>query len=127
MSRVAVTGLYTSRLMATPRSVISSEYQINCAMFEGQWDNLYRGDRREMNKSPQYLAPLADYGVTDSFEFWKWYGDPNNGTGRIYYEGWTGHVLGLASPSYVKAACEFFTGRWAPPRRRWLRRRSPAE
>ncbi len=95
--------------------LISSEYQINCAMFEGQWDNLYRGDRREMNKSPQYLAPLADYGVTDSFEFWKWYGDPNNGTGRIYYEGWTGHVLGLASPSYVKAACEFFTTTFGLP------------
>ena len=68
-----------------------------------------------MNKSPQYLAPLADYGVTDSFEFWKWYGDPNNGTGRIYYEGWTGHVLGLASPSYVKAACEFFTTTFGLP------------
>lgn len=95
--------------------LISTEYQINCALFEGQWDNLYRGDRRQMSSNPAYTAPLADYGVTDSFEFWKWYGDPHNGTGRIYYEGWTGHVLGLASPSYVKAACDFFTTTFGLP------------
>lgn len=89
--------------------LLGSEHHINSALFEGQWDNLYRGDRRQMSSNPQYVGPLAPYGVTDSFEFWKWYGDPQNGTGRIYYEGWTGHVLGLASPSYVKAACEFFT------------------
>ncbi len=89
--------------------LLSSEYQINSALFEGEWDNLYRGDRREMSSNPTYTAPLADYGVTDSFEFWKWYGDPAAGTGRIYYEGWTGHTLGLASPSFVKAACDFFT------------------
>lgn len=85
--------------------LLSSDYQINSALFEGQWDNLYRGDRREMNKNPQYTAPLG----VDEFEFWKWYGDPEQGTGRIYYEGWTGHVIGLASPSFVRAACEFFT------------------
>ncbi len=89
--------------------LIDPEYGINCALFEGEWDNLYRGDRREMNSNPTYLAPLASYGVTDSFEFWKWYGDPAAGTGRIYYEGWTGHTIGLASPSYVNAACDFFT------------------
>lgn len=89
--------------------LISSEYHINSSLFEGEWDNLYRGDRRLMNTNPVYTEPLADYGVTDSFEFWKWYGDPANGTGRIYYEGWTGHVIGLASPSFVKAACDFFT------------------
>lgn len=93
--------------------LISSEYQINSALFEGEWDNLYRGDRRQMSSDPNYTAPLADYGVTDSFEFWKWYGDPSNGTGRIYYEGWTGHVIGLASPSFVSAACDFFTTTFA--------------
>lgn len=95
--------------------LLSSEYHINSALFEGQWDNLYRGDRRQMSSNPAYTAPLADYGVTDSFEFWKWYGDPANGTGRIYYEGWTGHVLGLASPSYVKGACDFFTTTFGLP------------
>lgn len=95
--------------------LLSSEYQINSALFEGEWDNLYRGDRRQMSSNPTYTAPLADYGVTDSFAFGKWYGDPNNGTGRIYYEGWTGHVLGLASPSYVKAACDFFTTTFGLP------------
>ena len=89
--------------------LLSSEYQINSALFEGEWDNLYRGDRREMSSNPAYTGPLADYGVTDSFEFWKWYGDPAEGTGRIYYEGWTGHTIGLTSPSFVKAACDFFT------------------
>jgi MFS family permease len=74
-------------------------------LFEGQWDNLYRGDRREMNKNPQYTNVLG----VDQFEFWKWYGDPANGTGRIYYEGWTGHTIGLSSYSFVKAACHFFT------------------
>lgn len=93
--------------------LLSSEYQINSALFEGEWDNLYRGDRRQMSSDPNYTAPLADYGVTDSFEFWKWYGDPSNGTGRIYYEGWTGHVIGLASPSFVSAACDFFTTTFA--------------
>ena len=71
--------------------LLSSDYPINCALFEGQWDNLYRGDRRDMYKNPQYAAPLG----VDQFEFWKWYGDPANGTGRIYYEGWTGHTIGL--------------------------------
>lgn len=85
--------------------LLSTEYNINSALFEGQWDNLYRGDRREMNKNPQYTSVLG----VDQFDFWKWYGDPTNGTGRIYYEGWTGHVIGLASPSFVKAACDFYT------------------
>lgn len=84
--------------------LLTDEYQINSALFEGQWDNLYRGDRREMNKNPQYTNVLG----VDQFEFWKWYGDPANGTGRIYYEGWTGHT-GLSSYSFVKAACHFFT------------------
>lgn len=85
--------------------LLTNEYQINSALFEGEWDNLYRGDRREMNKNPQYTEVLG----VDQFDFWKWYGDPANGTGRIYYEGWTGHVAGLASPSFVKAACDFYT------------------
>lgn len=85
--------------------LLSSEYQINSALFEGEWDNLYRGDRREMNKNPQYTSVLG----VDEFEFWKWYGDPTNGTGRIYYEGWTGHTIGLSSYSFVKAACDFYT------------------
>ncbi|HQO56195.1 MAG TPA: hypothetical protein PK321_07690 [Clostridia bacterium] len=85
--------------------LLTDEYQINSALFEGQWDNLYRGDRREMNKNPQYTNVLG----VDQFEFWKWYGDPANGTGRIYYEGWTGHTIGLSSYSFVKAACHFFT------------------
>jgi len=89
--------------------LLGSEYQINSALFEGQWDNLYRGDRREMNKNPQYVDPLKDYGVTDEFEFWKWYGDPQAGNGRIYYEGWTGHTIGLSSYQFVKAACDFYT------------------
>jgi len=89
--------------------LLGSEYKINSALFEGQWDNLYRGDRREMNKNPQYVSPLASYGVTDEFEFWKWYGEPTEGTGRIYYEGWTGHTIGLSSYQFVKAACDFFT------------------
>jgi len=86
-------------------SLLGSEHQINSALFEGQWDNLYRGDRREMNKNPQYASVLG----VDEFEFWKWYGDPAAGTGRIYYEGWTGHTIGLSSLSFVKAACDFFT------------------
>ena len=86
-------------------SLLTDEYQINCALFEGQWDNLYRGDRREMNKNPQYTSVLG----VDQFDFWKWYGDPAQGTGRIYYEGWTGHTIGLSSYSFVKAACDFFT------------------
>lgn len=85
--------------------LLSSDYQINSALFEGEWDNLYRGDRREMNKNPQYAGVLG----LDEFEFWKWYGDPANGTGRIYYEGWTGHTIGLSSYSFVKAACDFYT------------------
>ncbi len=85
--------------------LLTNEYQINSALFEGEWDNLYRGDRREMNKNPQYTEVLG----VDQFDFWKWYGDPASGTGRIYYEGWTGHVAGLASPSFVKAACDFYT------------------
>ena len=85
--------------------LLSNEYQINSSLFEGEWDNLYRGDRREMNKNPQYTSVLG----VDKFEFWKWYGDPSNGTGRIYYEGWTGHTIGLSSYSFVKAACDFFT------------------
>lgn len=85
--------------------LLTDEYQINSALFEGQWDNLYRGDRREMNKNPQYASVLG----VDEFEFWKWYGDPAAGTGRIYYEGWTGHTIGLSSYSFVKAACDFFT------------------
>ena len=86
-------------------SLLTDEYQINSALFEGEWDNLYRGDRREMYKNPQYASVLG----VDEFEFWKWYGDPTNGTGRIYYEGWTGHTIGLSSYSFVKAACDFFT------------------
>ena len=86
-------------------SLLTDEYQINSALFEGQWDNLYRGDRREMYKNPQYASVLG----LDQFEFWKWYGDPANGTGRIYYEGWTGHTIGLSSYSFVKAACDFYT------------------
>lgn len=85
--------------------LLPNEYQINSSLFEGEWDNLYRGDRREMNKNPQYTSVLG----VDEFEFWKWYGDPSNGTGRIYYEGWTGHTIGLSSFSFVKAACDFFT------------------
>lgn len=85
--------------------LLTSEYQINSALFEGEWDNLYRGDRRDMYKNPQYAGVLG----VDQFEFWKWYGDPANGTGRIYYEGWTGHTIGLSSYSFVKAACDFFT------------------
>lgn len=85
--------------------LLTSEYRINSALFEGQWDNLYRGDRRDMYKNPQYASVLG----LKEFEFWKWYGDPSNGTGRIYYEGWTGHVIGLSSFSFVKAACDFFT------------------
>ena len=85
--------------------LLSSDYHINSALFEGQWDNLYRGDRREMYKNPQYASVLG----LDQFEFWKWYGDPSNGTGRIYYEGWTGHTIGLSSYSFVKAACDFYT------------------
>ena len=86
-------------------SLLTDEYQINSGLFEGQWDNLYRGDRREMYKNPQYASVLG----VDEFEFWKWYGDPSNGTGRIYYEGWTGHTIGLSSYSFVKAACDFYT------------------
>ena len=86
-------------------SLLGDEYQINSALFEGEWDNLYRGDRREMYKNPQYASVLG----VEEFEFWKWYGDPTNGTGRIYYEGWTGHTIGLSSYSFVKAACDFFT------------------
>ena len=86
-------------------TLLSNEYQINSAVFEGEWDNLYRGDRRDMYKNEQYTAPLG----LDEFEFWTWYGDPSNGTGRIYYEGWTGHILGLSSYSFVKASCDFFT------------------
>lgn len=85
--------------------LLTDEYKINSALFEGEWDNLYRGDRREMNKNPQYAGVLG----LEEFEFWKWYGDPNNGTGRIYYEGWTGHTAGLTSYSFVKAACDFYT------------------
>ncbi|MCR5722873.1 MAG: hypothetical protein K6G72_11100 [Lachnospiraceae bacterium] len=85
--------------------LLTNEYQINSALFEGEWDNLYRGDRREMNKNPQYAGVLG----LDEFEFWKWYGDPSKGTGRIYYEGWTGHTAGLTSVSFVKAACDFYT------------------
>lgn len=85
--------------------LLSDEYKINSALFEGQWDNLYRGDRREMYKNPQYAGVLG----LEQFEFWKWYGDPSNGTGRIYYEGWTGHTIGLSSYSFVKASCDFFT------------------
>jgi hypothetical protein len=58
-----------------------------------------------MYKNPQYAGVLG----LDEFEFWKWYGDPANGTGRIYYEGWTGHTIGLSSYSFVKAACDFYT------------------
>ena len=86
-------------------SLLTDEYQINCALFEGKWDNLYRGDRREMYKNPQYASVLG----VEEFEFWKWYGDPSNGTGRIYYEGWTGHTIGLSSYTFVKAACDFYT------------------
>ncbi len=90
--------------------LIGPEYQINCALFEGEWDNLYRGDRRQMSSNPTYVQALGDLlGGADHFDFWKWYGNPQKGTGRIYYEGWTGHVLGLASVSYVKAACDFWT------------------
>ena len=85
--------------------LLPNEYQINSSLFEGEWDNLYRGDRREMNKNPQYTSVLG----VDEFEFRKWYGDPSNGTGRIYYEGWTGHTIGLSIFSFVKAACDFFT------------------
>jgi hypothetical protein len=85
--------------------LLTNEYHINSALFEGQWDNLYRGDRRDMYKNPQYAKVLG----LDQFEFWKWYGDPSNGTGKIYYEGWTGHILGLSSYSFVKAACDFYT------------------
>jgi hypothetical protein len=85
--------------------LLSNEYHINSALFEGEWDNLYRGDRRDMYKNPQYAKVLG----LDQFEFWKWYGDPSNGTGRIYYEGWTGHIIGLSSYSFVKAACDFYT------------------
>jgi hypothetical protein len=88
--------------------LIDRSYGINCALFEGEWDNLYRGDRREMYKNPQYVNALQEDGVTE-FEFWKWYGDPEQGTGRIYYEGWTGHTIGLSSYSFVKAACDFYT------------------
>ena len=86
-------------------SPLDPKYKINSSLFEGQWDNLYRGDRREMYKNPQYAKPLG----VDQFEFWKWYGDPNNGTGRIIYEGWTGHTIGLSSYTFVKAACDFYT------------------
>ena len=86
-------------------SPLDPKYKINSGLFEGQWDNLYRGDRREMYKNPQYAKPLG----VDEFEFWKWYGDPNNGTGRIIYEGWTGHTIGLSSYTFVKAACDFYT------------------
>jgi dienelactone hydrolase len=85
--------------------ILSSEYKINSALFEGEWDNLYRGDRRKMSTNPSYTKVLG----VDEFEFWKWYGDPDNGTGKIYYEGWTGHTAGLSSYSFVKAACHFFT------------------
>ena len=85
--------------------LLSSEYEINSALFMGEWDNLYRGDRREMYKNPQYAGALG----LEEFEFWNWYGDPANGTGRIYYEGWTGHTIGLSSYSFVKAACDFYT------------------
>ena len=85
--------------------LLSSEYQINSALFMGEWDNLYRGDRRDMYKNPQYAGALG----LEEFEFWKWYGDPASGTGRIYYEGWTGHTIGLSSYSFVRAACDFYT------------------
>ncbi|MBQ9910329.1 MAG: hypothetical protein IJM50_02410 [Lachnospiraceae bacterium] len=86
-------------------SPLDPKYKINSGLFEGQWDNLYRGDRREMYKNPQYAKPLG----VDEFEFWKWYGDPSNGTGRIIYEGWTGHTIGLSSYTFVKSACDFYT------------------
>lgn len=86
-------------------SPLDPKYKINSSLFEGKWDNLYRGDRREMYKNPQYAKPLG----VDEFEFWKWYGDPSNGTGRIIYEGWTGHTIGLSSYTFVKAACDFYT------------------
>ena len=90
--------------------LISTEHKVNSALFEGEWANLYRGDRRAMKSNPTYVNALGSLlGGASEFEFWKWYGDPNNGTGRIYYEGWTGHVAGLASPSFVRSACEFFT------------------
>ncbi|MBQ0072206.1 MAG: hypothetical protein KBS81_10205 [Spirochaetales bacterium] len=96
--------------------LLDTSYKINSALFEGEWDNLYRGDRRVMNSNPQYVNPIKEYlGGADHFDFRKWYGDPQNGTGRIYYEGFTGHVIGLASPSYVKAACDFWTTTFGIP------------
>lgn len=85
--------------------LLAADSGINSALFEGEWDNLYRGDRREMSTNPQYAKTLG----VEKFDFWKWYGDPSNGTGRIYYEGWTGHTAGLSSVSFVKAACHFYT------------------
>ena len=39
--------------------LLPNEYQINSSLFEGEWDNLYRGHRREMNKNPQYTSVLG--------------------------------------------------------------------
>ena len=40
-------------------SLLTDEYQINSALFEGQWDNLYRGDRREMKRTRSMPACWA--------------------------------------------------------------------
>ncbi|MGN1163287.1 MAG: hypothetical protein ACI4S4_00630 [Candidatus Ornithospirochaeta sp.] len=92
---------------------LSMDVPVNSALYEGTYDFAYgRGvdKRSDMAVNPTYTKILG----VDKFEFNKWYGDPSDGSGRIIYEGFAGHISGLSSKSMCLSACDFFSKALAP-------------
>lgn len=80
---------------------------VNMGVFLGSFDNTYGQGKtsiRDLFTAETFTSKLGVDTVVEG----QWYGDPEQGTGKILYSGFSGHTSALFLPAPIQAIVDFF-------------------
>lgn len=86
---------------------------INMGVFIGSWDNTY-GQGKLSPRDIATAEPFTEQLGTPEIEMGSWYGDVEEGTGRIFYTGNSGHATALILKTPILDTVSFFDTALAP-------------
>lgn len=86
---------------------------INMGVFIGSWDNTY-GQGKLSPRDIATAEPFTEQLGTPEIEMGSWYGNVEDGTGRIFYTGNSGHATALILKTPILDTVSFFDTALAP-------------
>ena len=86
---------------------------INMGIFIGSWDNTY-GQGKSSPRDIATAAPFTEQLGVSEIEMGNWYGNTEDGTGRILYTGNSGHATALVLKTPILDTVAFFEKALAP-------------